>query len=82
LKQRFVEEAYQEQFDRTESRFKKKFERLKKRFSPPEFRRINHRFQRRVSFRRRKSEKGREKWRVSAACVRQCPVTHLGSGCD
>src|SRR5262249_13761099 len=29
LKQRFIEEAYQEQFDRTESRFKKKFERLK-----------------------------------------------------
>jgi hypothetical protein len=30
LKQRFIEEAYQEQFDRTESRFKKKFERLKR----------------------------------------------------
>ena len=30
LKQRFIEEAYQEQFDRTESRFEKKFERLKR----------------------------------------------------
>jgi Transposase DDE domain len=30
LKQRFIEEAYQEQFDHTESRFKKKFERLKR----------------------------------------------------
>jgi hypothetical protein len=30
LKQRFIEEAYQEQFDRTESRFKKKLEQLKR----------------------------------------------------
>jgi len=30
LKQRFIEEAYQEQFDRAESRFKKKFERLRR----------------------------------------------------
>ncbi|MGE0132429.1 MAG: hypothetical protein AB7U82_30470 [Blastocatellales bacterium] len=30
LKQRFIEEAYQEQLDRTESRFKQKLERLKR----------------------------------------------------
>jgi len=30
LKQRFIEEAYQEQFDHTESRCKKKFERRKR----------------------------------------------------
>jgi len=30
LKQRFIEEVYQEQLDRTESRFKKRFERLKR----------------------------------------------------
>ena len=30
LKQRFIEEAYQEQLDRTESRFKQKLEQLKR----------------------------------------------------